>query len=288
MKPIISSICLAGCLLLGACADNDTEIPADALVTIGNKSLTRSELSVHIRPGLSAADSTELARAFIRSWIDAQLVAEVASAEVDMDEVERLTAEYRNELIKAQYRRVMASQASPGIFAEDPLMAYYNSHLSDFVLERPMLKGIYIKVPDQARELPSLRRLYKSDRPDDIDKLEKAALSAAVHYDYFRDRWVDSEQIDKRIPIDFDGADGAKIAARKPIEISSGGFTYLLSVSDYLAAGATMPYEAARPLVRERLLAARRIAYDATLRNALFSRAIEEGTIRFNGPNPLK
>lgn len=288
MKPILTSICLAGSLLLSACADNDTEIPADALVTIGNKSLTRSELAIHIRPGLSASDSTELARAYIRSWIDAQLVTEVAAAEVDMDEVDRLTAEYRNELIKAQYRRVMASQASTGIFAEDSLKAYYNSHLSDFVLERPMLKGIYIKVPDQARELPSLRRLYKSDRPDDIDRLEKAALSAAVHYDYFRDRWVDCEQIEKRIPLDFDGPDGARIAARKPIEISSGGFTYLLSVSDYLAAGATMPYEAARPLVRERLLAARRIAYDATLRNALFSRALEEGSIRFNGPNPLK
>lgn len=288
MKSGYTSICLAAGLLLGACAGRDNAMPADALVSVGNKCLTRADLSVHIRPGLSASDSTELARAYIRSWIDAQLVAEVASAEVDMNEVERLTAEYRNELIKAQYRRVMASQASTGIFAEDSLKTYYESHISDFVLERPMLKGIYIKVPDKARELPALRRLYKSDRPDDIDRLEKAALSAAVHYDYFRDRWVDREQIENRIPIDFDGAEGAKIAACKPIEVTSGGFTYLLSVSGYLAAGATMPYEAARPLVHERLLAARRIAYDATLRNALFSRALDDGTIRFNGANPLK
>lgn len=275
-------------MLLCACSPKSPEIPADALVTIGGRSLCRSDLSPHIRPGLSVADSTELARAYIRSWIDARLIAEVASAEVDMAEVERLTDEYRNELIKAQYRRVMASQASTGIFTEDSLKEYYDSHLADFVLERPMLKGIYIKVPDQASELASLRRLYKSDRPQDIDRLEKAALSSAVHYDYFRDRWIDLEQIEKRIPVDLTGEEGARIAARKPVEVSSGGFTYLLSVSDYLAAGATMPYEAARPLVRERLLAARRIAYDATLRNALFNRAIEDGTIIFNGSNPLK
>lgn len=288
MKSALTFISLAASLLLGACSTKGPEIPADALVTIGGRSLCRSDLSPHIRPGLSAADSTELARAYIRSWIDARLIAEVASAEVDMDEVERLTDEYRNELIKAQYRRVMASQASTGIFTEDSLKEYYDSHLADFVLERPMLKGIYIKVPDQASELASLRRLYKSDRPQDIDRLEKAALSSAVHYDYFRDRWIDLEQIEKRIPVDLTGEEGAGIAARKPVEVSSGGFTYLLSVSDYLAAGATMPYEAARPLVRERLLAARRIAYDATLRNALFNRAIEDGTIIFNGSNPLK
>lgn len=250
MKSALTFISLAASLLLCACSPKEPEIPADALVTIGGRSLCRSDLSPHIRPGLSVADSTELARAYIRSWIDARLIAEVASAEVDMDEVERLTDEYRNELIKAQYRRVMASQASTGIFTEDSLKEYYDSHLADFVLERPMLKGIYIKVPDQASELASLRRLYKSDRPQDIDRLEKAALSSAVHYDYFRDRWIDLEQIEKRIPVDLTGEEGARIAAGKPVEVSSGGFTYLLSVSDYLAAGATMPYEAARPLVR--------------------------------------
>lgn len=274
--------------MLGACSGNDNGIPADALVTIGDQSLTRADLATHIRSGLSAADSTALARAYIRSWIDARLIAEVASAEVDMEEVDRLTAEYRNELIKAQYRRAMAAKASTGIFAEDSLRAYYDSHLEDFKLERPMLKGIYIKVPEHASELPALRRLYKSDREADIDRLEKAANSAAVHYDYFRDRWIDLEQIEKRVPADFDGGEASKIAAKKPVDVTAGGFVYLLSVSDYLAAGATMPYEAARPLVQERLLAARRIAYDAALRTALYNRALEDGTIRFNGTNPLK
>ena len=275
--------------IMTACSrGGDASVPADALVSIGEASLTRTELNTKIPAGLSPADSTAVARAYIRSWIDARLIAGVASAEVDMDEINRLTEEYRNELIMAQYRRTMARQASDGDFAEDSLRAYYETHPEDFVLERPMLKGLYLKIPDDTPNLSTIRRLYNSDKPADLDRLEKAALSSAIHYDYFRDRWVDREQIEKRIPADFTtAATEASLAAHKPVDIKSGGFVYLLSVADYLPAGATMPYEAARPMVRERLLALKRMAYDAKLRGELLSRSLSDGTVVFHGSNPL-
>lgn len=288
VKTCKATVAVAVALLAAACGGGDSTFPADTLVAVGQRCLTRSDVAALVRSGLSPADSASAAKAYIRSWIDGELVASVASSEVDMEEIDRLTAEYRNELIKAQYRRAMAAKASTGVFSEDSIRAYYDSHIRDFVLERPMLKGIYIKVPETAKELPTLRRLYKSNKPDDIDRLEKVALNSAIHYDYFRDKWIDREQIENRIPVDFSGPEGTALAAKKPLEIKAGGFVYLLSVSDYLPAGADMPYEAAHPMVRERLLAARRLAYDAELRNELFSRALDDGTIRFFGANPLK
>lgn len=275
-------------LLAVACSrGGDVSVPADALVIAGNEYLTRDMLRRHMPPGIAADDSVAFARAYIRSWIDERLVATVVAGEVDMAEIDRLTAEYRNELIMSQYRRTMARQATDGIFAEDSLQDYYEARKADFVLERPMIKGIYLKVPEDASNLATLRKLYKSERPIDIDKLEKAALNQAVHYDYFRDRWVDWEQIETRVPVDFVMPEKA-LSAHKPLEVTSGGFVYLLSVSDYLPAGSTMPFEAARPLIKERMLSVKRLAYDAALRNELLNRALSDGTVTFPGQNPLK
>ena len=88
--------------------------------------------------------------------------------------------------------------------------------------------------------------------------------------------------------MEFDAKALADIAARKPLEVSAGGFTYLLCVSEYLPAGSPMPFEAALPIVRERMLSIARLDYDKRLRNALLNRAINDGTITFHGANPLK
>ena len=55
---------------------------------------------------------------------------------------------------------------------EDSLRAYYNSHNREFILERPLVRGIYLKVPDDAPNLGVIKRLYRSSRRDDIDRLE--------------------------------------------------------------------------------------------------------------------
>ncbi len=276
---------MAAALLTAACSrGGSVSIPADTLATCGNACLTRTELLRSMPAGLSSDDSTVFARAYIRNWLEGQLIASVAVDEIDMDEIDRLTEEYRQSLITAQYRRTMARQASDGIFSPDTVRAYYDAHQADFAIERPLVKGVYLKVPQDARELPTLRRLYKSERSVDIDKLDKAAIGSAIHYDYFRDRWVDQEQIENRVPADI----SASLAAHKPVDITSGGFVYLLSINDYLPAGSTMPYEAAVPLIRERLLTQRRIAYDEQLRNELLARAIADGTVTFPGQNPLR
>ncbi len=282
-------VATAAMLLAAACGGGGTaSIEADALVVAGSGTLTRSQLHAAMPAGLSAADSTTFARAYIREWIDARLIADVAAEEVDRAEIERLVEEYRNSLIMAQYRRSMARKATDGIFSEDTLKAYYDAHPDDFILDRPLVKGIYLKVPDDTKNLSTLRRLYKSEQPADIDRLEKAALGEAIHYDYFRDRWIDWEQIETRIPVDFSSADMADMRSGKPVDVTSGGFVYLLSVSDYLPVGSPMPFEAAKPYIRERMLSLSRIDYDKRLRNELLNKALADGTISFPGANPLK
>lgn len=274
------SIIIAAALALTLCGcrgGGNVNIPADAVASVGKNYLTASQLKERIPAGVSPDDSASLANAYIKSWITARLIDDVAADFVDINEIDRLTEEYRSELIMSQYRRLMAAK-DPGIFSEDSLKTFYEAHITDFKLERPLIKGLYLKVPDDASNLKLIRRLYRSDKPVDIDRLEKAANSTAIHYDYFRDSWIDLEQIETRIPITFTAENLDKISKLNPIDLSAQGFIYLLSVNDYLPAGATMPYEAARPLVRERLLAQKRRAYDKALLNDLYEQSLADGT----------
>ena len=234
-------------ILTGAAScsrDGDSRIPSGAIVRVGDSWLTRSDLRREMPAGLSAEDSLKFVRAYIAGWVDSRLISELASSDVDMDEIDRLTADYRNELIMNAYRNRMAADAVDGYFAEDSLRAFYEAYRADFVTVHPMVRGVYVKMPADSRKLPAVRKLYTSGKQDDIDRLEKAVLGAAIHYDYFRDRWVDWEQIESRIPYDF-GTGGAEAAAsRGKLDVTEGGFTYLLEITDYLPAGSAMPFEA--------------------------------------------
>ena len=271
-------------ILTGAAScsrDGDSRIPSGAIGRVGDSWLTRSDLRKEMPAGLSAEDSLKFVRAYIAGWVDSRLISELASSDVDMDEIDRLTADYRNELIMNAYRNRMAADAVDGYFAEDSLRAFYEAYRADFVTVHPMVRGVYAKMPADSRKLSAVRKLYTSGKQDDIDRLEKAVLGAAIHYDYFRDRWVDWEQIESRIPYDF-GTGGAEAAAsRGKLDVTEGGFTYLLEITDYLPAGSAMPFEAALPAVRERMLTRRHRDFDRRLRRDLRERAVADGHIEY-------
>lgn len=254
------------------------EEAADVVARLGKQSLTLTEVITNMPGGLAPEDSARFVKAYVNSWVDARLVSDVAVDEVDMGEIDRMVEEYRNTLVMQEYRRKMFESHAAQI-PDDSVKAYYDEHKGEFVLERPMVKGTYLKVPDDAKNLAALRRLYRSDKADDADRLEKEVLSSAIHYDYFRDRWVDWEQIETRIPYDFGASADQWLRSNHTLDESLGGFTYLLYVTEVLPSGSPMPLEAARGQIVNRLLNKNRKAYDAQLMQALRDKAEEDGRL---------
>lgn len=269
---------MAAICVLAACSDGAPKPAADALVVLNGKSLTRAELDANMPAGLNADDSARYARAYARQWIDARLASEIASREIDMEAIDRMVEQYRNDLIMFEYGKRMYDAQAQDI-PEDSLVAYYEAHPDEFVLSRPMVKGVYLKVIDGAKSLPTLRRLYRSQKDSDIDNLDKSQLDGAVHYDYFRDKWIDWEQIEQRVPYDFGPSADAFLRQKKNLDFSQGGFTYLLDITDVLSTGQTMPYEAARQQIIDRLQFAERRAYSLQLKKDLYDKAIADGQL---------
>ena len=270
-------------ILSTACSNKNKQDSGDILVTVGNAVLTLDDLRKQLPSGLSAEDSTALAHSYIRSWIDSRLISEIASQNIgDLTEIDRMTEQYRNELITYEYRRRMFDDRIKSEITEDSIKKYYDENLAELKLQRPILKGIYLKIPKESPSLKNAKKWYVSTKTEDIDKLEKQCLDGAIHYDYFRDRWVDWERIESLIPAEFGSDPNAFLATHKNLEISQGDFTYLLSISEYIPSGKTMPYEFAKETIKDILAYSRRAEYDRLLRLSLLKEAEDNGQITIN------
>ncbi len=273
MSAIFIAIFFASCK-----HDQGKAIPADAVAQAYGKVLTRADLRQLMPSSVTQADSARLARALIYDWIETQLISDAASKNLDMDKINRMVQEYRNELVSMEYVRLMYDTHAAEI-PEDSIRAYYDANKEEFRLTRPMVKGVYIKAADDSPSLAQFRKLYKSHNDADVDRLDKIASTSAVHYDYFRDKWVDWEQIESRVPYDFGSSADSFLRTHHTVDYSQGGFTYLLDITDALHSGQIMPYEAARSSIIDRLRFIDRRSYAAQLKKNLYDDALENGKI---------
>lgn len=278
MKRLILTGAIAATVALGACSRKEKELADGEIARIGGEVLTDADLQRATPAGMSEVDSVAFVDAYINNWVaDRLIIHEAARLIKDTDEINRLTEEYRRDLIMWEYRR-MAVNADPGLQLTDAdISDYYAAHPAQMTLDAPMVRGIYIKMESDDPALKNVRRLYGSTDSDDIDRLEKIGIKSAIHYDYFRDKWIPAEQILTKIPADLTAA-----GLRKGLQFETerDGFTYLLSVSDLLPAGSTMPLEAAEPRIREALDAIRRSNLDAKLLARLRSDALKSGALK--------
>ncbi|MDE6085783.1 MAG: hypothetical protein K2G40_05210, partial [Muribaculaceae bacterium] len=241
--------------IISSCKEkHEGDSDPDLIARVGKQRLMRHDLDKALALGLPQDDSIRLARAFVRSWIDARIMGELASRNIpDMTEIDRMVEEYRNQLIAWEYRRLMFLHNAHIEFNDDSIASYYARHADDYILERPVIKGVYIKIEDKSPSLPTVKKLYRSRKDADIDRLDKEDFKGVMHYDYFRDRWVDWEQIETRIPLKSTTNPDAFLASNDHIEVSQNGFTYLLEISEFRRTGARMPIEIAEERIRRDL-----------------------------------
>lgn len=263
--------------VLTACGDAVVE--GTPVARVGDSILTLEKVAAGIPRGLSPEDSSRFSKAFIENWIDTRLIHSMARDEIDMKEIDRLTKEYRDELIVNAYRRRMVENEGSPVLPQDSVVAFYNAHKDEFKLTRPLVRGIYLKIAERAPELATLRKLYRSTDDESMDRLEKVAFNSAVHYDAFRDRWVDWEQIELHVPYDFGPRPELFPAKGRLLDFTSGEWTYLLNITDCLPAGAQMPMEFAEPIIRERLLIELRRRLDLEMMQDIRKRAADEGLL---------
>ncbi len=267
-------------LLCVACNKEHDHQGRTPLVELEGNFLYQEDLQTVMPAGLSAEDSLRFAGQYIRNWVEDVLLFDKAKRNIpNSAEVDRLVENYRKALIVHTYQQALIHQQLAEEITEEELAEYYAKHQELFRAERPLMKGLFIKVPLQAAQLANVRRWYKDENQEAVEHLEKYSLQHAVQYEYFYDHWVQASEILDLMPMQVDDLEELLRKDRR-FELKDTAFHYFLNVTDYRAVGEQEPYEWARTAVRDILMNLKQVEFMNSVKDDLYRRAEEDGKIK--------
>ncbi|MDR1557481.1 MAG: peptidyl-prolyl cis-trans isomerase [Tannerellaceae bacterium] len=278
------SIILTAAVGLILCSCKRTQIlDTDVLAKVRDKTLSRAEVLRIIPKGSSSADSLLIAENFIKKWVKDALVYEVAlrNLEDEKTEIEQFVEEYRHSLFRYRYQeRLIKEKLSADIRVADRIN-YYEENQKKFILDKGLIKGLFLKIPLNAPGLSDVKTWYSSSSVESLEKIEKYSVQNAISYDYFYDRWVSFDEVMANIPMQVTNTNNF-LRNNKTVELSDSSYCYLLNIKEYLPVGSLAPYEYAEPQVIEMLINQRKMEFLRNFEEELYQDAIKKGDVVFS------
>ena len=268
-------------LLLVSCQPKVEHEGKHPIAQVNANFLYQEDLVKLLPYGMSRNDSVKLARELTRKWVEEQVLYEKAEHNVRGDgRIEQLVADYRRQLILNDYEQRLILQKMSEEVPEEELQKYYEENKHLFMLEEPVIKGVFIKAPLNSSGMKDLKRWYKDNSEESLEQLEKYAFRNAVIYEYFYDRWVPVSELEGKITVNLSEL-GKDFDKNRNIESTDEEYCYLLHIEEYIAEGEAKPYDMAKPEIMDLLANYRRVEFMKKVKEDLYNQSIEKGRIKY-------
>lgn len=251
------------------------------LVQVGSQYLYKEDVLQSVPYGISGDDSMRFVRNFVRKWIEEQVLYEKAEHNVRGDaRIERMVADYRRTLVLNNYERMLLQQKMPEELTEQELQKYYDENKRLFILEEPVVKGVFIKAPLASPGLKDLKRWYKENSDEALEQMEAYAFRNAVIYEYFYEHWVPVSELEGKLVVNLSEL-GNDFDKNRNIEVKDDEYCYLLHIEEYVRKGETKPYDLARHEIIDLLANNRKVEFMNKVKEELYNQSMEMGRIKY-------
>ena len=268
--------------ILSACRPAKTLNEEDVLVQVHGSVLNRSEVERIIPKNVSSSDSLLIAENFIQKWIKDILTLEVAQRNLgkEQSDIDRLVEDYRRSLIRHRYQEYMIRSRLTAEIREEEKMVYYNENTAKFLLDKSLIKGLFLKIPADAPGLSDVRKWYRSQSVEELENIEKYSIKNASVYEYFYDHWVDFDEILDKMPI-YISNKSHYLQTNRNVELNDSAYCYFLNIAEFLLPGNIAPYEYADVQIQELMINNRKMTFLRSLEEELYQDAVRKGEVMF-------
>ena len=259
----------------------DADRALNPIVTVGDKTLYQADLDEVIPIGLSAEDSTAAVKSYIDMWVNDQLIYNKALQNIiNKKDIDELVEGYKKSLITSSYQEQLLKEYFSKSVSENELKAYYEQNKDKFKLEDNIIKGLYLKIPVNSKQLANFQKWYKQGNDAAIENIEKNTLQNAVAYEYFYDKWVGLVDVLENMP---PAVTDEKIFLQrnKNLELRDSSFVYLLNIKEYELAGSEAPYDYVKGQLSEMYMEQKKADYLQQVKKDLYDKAVSDEEIKF-------
>lgn len=268
-------------LLFVSCQQQIDHQGRTPLVEVDGVFLYKEDVEKALPSNTSKDDSLLFAEQYVKNWIEDILLFDNAERNIPQDvDIEQLIENYRRSLILHTYQQKLISQKFEEEITENEIETFYQENKEMFLLEKPLVKGLFIKIPLKSPKISNVRQWYRSKEQETIEKLEKYSLQYAVDYDYFYNRWTPLEDIINKIPLSVSSPMNY-VSKNRQIEVSDTLYQYFLNIDEMLESGQHKPLDFARSEIKGILLNVKQVDFMLQIRNSLYKQAIEKDKITF-------
>lgn len=249
-----------------------------AVARVGKEVLYKSQLDKYIPMGLSKADSTALARKYIRSWASELIMNDMAQAQLSKAELDisKEVSDFKSSLLKYRYEQHYITDRLDTTVTREEIEAFYEKDAKMFTLNIPIAKARYLRLPVSCPMKESLKKLMASEDEDDLYMLDSLANISADKLSRYGDKWVDMVTIARDYGIDY-GTLIASIDGNFIEIVDSQGLEHVTCLLSYIPSGKIPPLEYCADKIREVIVSKRKYVLSTNLEQDLLDNALEKG-----------
>lgn len=268
-------------LLNSGCTSRRDDAGKDVLVAFGDNKLTREAVTQALPIGITGVDSLRFVDTYIQQWIHETVL--FGNVHLNIDETSRIEQEverYRRRLIIQQYEKEEWERYSATDVADSALYQYYQQYGSNYLLQGPLMKGFYFKIPIKDSNLQKVKRwLRKNDVASQAHLLEFVKKGGYLFKDY-TGKWITVKEAVASLPAQVGPLDRF-VRNFQFFEANKGAYCHYLFVQSYLCTGEVMPFEMVHDKIKNAYLYHQQKNFIQKLENDLYQKALEQHKIIF-------
>ncbi|MDP2891495.1 MAG: hypothetical protein Q8P34_21335 [Bacteroidota bacterium] len=253
----------------------------EPIAQVGKHVLTMEELGKNIPDYLDETDSSLWADDYVKRWIQSELLLLKAEENLraDMKDVSKELDEYRNSLIVYRYKNELMKQKMDTTVNEADILKYFNENRENFILNRNIVKAIYIKVPVAVSSPENLKDLCISDDPEQLAKLNEYCISYAKIYDRFNDQWVAADMVLENTPVEITNQQHF-LERNRFVESSDMNYYYLVCIRDYRFSGKVSPLDYVYNDIRNLILSKQKIQFLKQIEKDVYKEGVDNKKVK--------
>ncbi|MCO6500910.1 MAG: hypothetical protein J5I47_11140 [Vicingus serpentipes] len=237
--------------------------------------LYHSDIEGVVPKGVSKEDSVMIINNYIQNWIKENLILQKAELNLkdNQKDFQKQLEDYRKTLIIYSYEKELIRQKLDTNVTKEEIISFYDNNKQNFELRDDILKVRYLKVVKNAPQLKKIRKVYKSTKPEDIEKLKEYAHQFSEKFFLNENQWILFDDLLQEVPLSVNNREGF-LKNIKNVELEDSLSYYFVFIKDYRLKSDVAPLNFEKLNIKNIIINKRKLNLMNKIKNELYQEAL--------------